>query len=139
MMTANVVASHDAVFNHLVEGNDGNTGGDTPSTCRLYLQATGDNLSGQGAYEYYRWWARANGMVLKDGTFTTIVALNPENWADVWGRPGDESVATQAGFAHALANVEFIGFTCGGGYSFGHGVNMESGRATFTVTIFSVI
>ena len=51
---------------------------------------------------------------------------------------GIESVATQAGFANALAEVAFVGFTCGGGYFYGHGVNMESGTATFTLVAFDV-
>jgi len=139
-MIGQVTASDNAVFNHLIEGTDNNTAGGMPSTCRLFLQEAGDNLFGRGAYEYYRWWARAdeNGIILRNGPFATVVALRPGDWVSVGGRAGDESAETQAGFANALANVAFVGFTCGGGYSYGHGVNMESGTGTFTVIAFDV-
>jgi hypothetical protein len=139
-MIGQIAASHNAMFNHLIEGADHNTAGGMPSTCRPFLQEAGDNLFGRGPYEYYRWWARGdeNGIILRDGPFAITVALVPGDWVSVGGRAGNESIETQAGFANALANIAFIGFTCGGGYSYGHGVNMEGGAATFTLVLFDL-
>lgn len=139
-MTGEIVASDDAVFNHVIEGSDNNVAEGLPSACRLYLQRAGDNFSARGQYEYFRWWARtdAGAVVLKNGPFSATVVLDPENWRDVWGRLGSESAATEGGFNGALANVAYIGFTCGGGYSYGHGVNMGRGKAEFIMTAFNV-
>lgn len=135
-----IAASNDAVFNHQIEGTDNNTAGGVPASCHLFLQEAGDNLLGRGVYEHYRWWAHAdeNSIIVRNGPFATTVELMPENWVNVRGRIGNKSVATQAGFANALAEVAFVGFTCGGGYFYGHGVNMESGTATFTLVAFDV-
>jgi hypothetical protein len=140
MMSGRIAASSDAAFNHRIEGADNNTAGGAPSTCRLFLQQADDDLSGRGVYEHYRWWAHADdsGIVLGDGPFAAAAELKPEDWVNVEGRAGNESAATQTGFANALAHVAFIGFTCGGGYFYGHGVNMESGTATFTLEAFRV-
>src|SRR2546427_5558274 len=43
-----------AVFNYQLNPN--NTC-DYPAHARLYLQRTGDDLSGQGEYEFYRWFS----------------------------------------------------------------------------------
>jgi hypothetical protein len=140
-MTGQIVASADAFFNHVIEGNDNNIAGGDPSACRFYLQRVGDNLSARGKYEYFRWWARMDtgAVVLKNGAFSANVILNPENWLDVWGHVGNETAATQAGFDSAIADVANVGFTCGGGYSYGHGINMKYGKAEFIVRSFSAI
>jgi hypothetical protein len=79
-MIGQVTASDNAVFNHLIEGTDNNTAGGIPSTCRLFLQC-GDNLSGRGAYEYYRWW-RVRMML-------SIAPRNGLFWSAMWRfRPG---------------------------------------------------
>jgi hypothetical protein len=42
------------IFNYII--NPDNTfGSGSPGTVRLYFQQVGDNLSGNGAYEFYRW------------------------------------------------------------------------------------
>lgn len=141
IMTGQIVASEDALFNHVVEGSDNNIAGGDTSACRFYLQRAGDNLSASGKYEYFRWWAHtdAGTIILKNGTFAANVILRPESWLDVWGHVGNETAAAQAGFGNALSAAANIGFTCGGGYSYGHGVNMKKGRAEFIVRTFSVI
>lgn len=140
-MTGEIIASDNAVFNHVIEGSDNNIADGLPSACRFYLQRAADNFSARGQYEYFRWWARtdAGAVVLKNGPFSASVVLDPENWRDVWGRLGNESAATEAGFNSALADVAYVGFTCGGGYSYGHGVNMQRGKAEFIMTTVNVI
>jgi hypothetical protein len=61
---------------------------DAPAAVRLFLQQQGDDLSGAGPYEFYRWWSTA-GTVLKDGSFTVTVVLNPALWRSVLGKTGD--------------------------------------------------
>lgn len=141
IMNGQIVASENASFNHVIEGSDNNIAGGGPSACRFYFQRAGDNFSARGKYEYFRWWARTDtgAVVLKSGVFSANVILNPENWLDVWGHVGNEAPATQAGFASALADIGNVGFTCGGGYSYGHGVNMKKGKAELVVRTFNAI
>ena len=107
---------------------------DSPATVRLFLQRRGDNLSGAGAYEFYRWWSRA-GVVLADGTFTLDVPLQPSLWTSVFGKSGESNPRA---FAAALADLSSVGVTFGGGCFYGHGVRVLNGRATFTMKRFEI-
>ena len=107
---------------------------DAPAAVRLFLQQQGDDLSGAGPYEFYRWWSTA-GTVLQDGSFTLDVALNPALWRSVLGKTGD---ANPRAFAAAIANLEHVGVTFGGGCFYGHGVRILNGSALFTLKQFAV-
>lgn len=111
---------------------------DAPATVRLYLQRRGDNMSGDGAYQYYRWWSTAGASVLGPGALTITGDLtDPTQWSSVNGERGDTN---EPMFRAALADISTVGFTFGGGCFFGHGVYVtpDSGHAVFTATEFVV-
>ncbi|MEI9804789.1 MAG: hypothetical protein WDN48_10480 [Pseudolabrys sp.] len=105
-----------------------------PAAVRLFLQRNGDDMSGAGPYEHYRWWSIAS-TVLKNGSFAMDVALKPSAWTSVFGKSGD---ASPAAFAAAIADVGAVGVTFGGGCFAGHGVGIRDGGAAFTMTRFAV-
>jgi hypothetical protein len=129
--TFTITTAGDPVFDYHTAAN--NTC-DSPATVRLFLQRQGDNLSGAGQYEFYRWWANA-GTVLKEGTFTVSVPLQPSLWTSVFGKKGD---ANPRAFAAAIADLGNVGVTFGGGCFYGHGVRILNGRAVFTMNRFAV-
>ncbi len=96
-----------------------------PAAVRLFLQRQGDDMSGKGDYEFYRWWSNT-GAVLKQGSATLTVALEPSLWTSVYGRKGD---ANPAAFADAMAHLGNVGVTFGGGCFYGHGVRILNGEA----------
>jgi hypothetical protein len=65
--------------------------GDT-NVARVSIQRCGDNLSGAGAYEHYRWWSIPN-LVLSEITEPTdfVVAIGPSQWSSVYGKTGDQA------------------------------------------------
>lgn len=140
-MTGSVTASPDAVFNHLTQP-DGNQPGGHAAACRIWFEEAGDNLSGTGAYAYYRWWANDPAdVVLANGPFSISAVLDPNaggGWTSVMGEQANASPAATAGFAQAMTSAASMGFTCGGGSFYGHGVNMSAGSATFTLTSYAV-
>lgn len=99
---------------------------DSPATARLYVQQSGDNMSGTGPYEFYRWWAPA-GFVLSNGSAELSVPISPDKWTSVFGKSGTDALS---GFQTAMANPGRVGLTFGGGCFYGHGINVI-GSATF--------
>jgi hypothetical protein len=102
----------------------------------LFIQQQGDNLSGAGAYQFYRWWSNPADITLALGSFSLSSPLSSGSWSSVLGAVGDSSAAAQAGFVGAMAKVGNIGMTFGGGCFDGHGVSVTSGSATFNLTGF---
>jgi hypothetical protein len=102
----------------------------------LYFQRDGDNWTGRGAFETYRWYA----------TFVSHWRLSPGEYAmeaplgGAWTAVQTSSAATAPrGFRDALANADQVGFVLGGGDGYGHGVHIEGpGRARLIVTEFRV-
>ncbi len=81
-------------------------------------------MTGVGRYEFYRWWANA-GTVLKDGSFTASVPLQPVLRTSVFGRMGD---ADPRAFAEAIADLG------DGGVTF----RILQGSAVFTMNRFAI-
>ena len=112
---------------------------ETPATVRLFFQRHGDNMSGDGPYEFYRWWS--NNPVayqLSAGQVSLVGDLtDPTQWTSVLGQRGDANAPM---FRAALADLGQVGFTFGGGCFFGHGVYVTpgSGQAVFKATQFMV-
>jgi len=104
-----------------------------PPSVRPFLWA---NDNGNGNFD--RWWSNPRAFALAAGATTISVPLRAENWSSVDGRYGSADAATRFGFEKALLNVTRLGVTFGGGCSFGHGIRVSGGAATFTLTEYSV-
>ena len=108
---------------------------DWPSILTMYFQRKGDDWSGRGKYETYRWWATfRTHMPLTPGNHELSVGLD-ENWTAV---QISSAASNPKAFRDAIRNAERVGFTFGGGDGFGHGV-YATGPARFVVTGFEVV
>lgn len=107
----------------------------TTAQVSLFMQRAGDNLSGAGAYQQYRYWHSAVPLVNGDGSISA--ALNPDQWTDVFGESGS---AHETGFRDCVAQAEMIGMTFGdpGAGAAGHGCYVSNGNARFTLKSFTV-
>jgi hypothetical protein len=94
------------------------------------------NNNGNGVYD--RWWSNPRAVTLAPGTGTVSVPLKPENWSSVNGRIGNADSETRFAFERALLNVTRLGMTFGGGCSFGHGISIAGGPASFALTEFVI-
>jgi hypothetical protein len=108
--------------------------GRSPGMITLYFQRRGDNWSGRGRFETYRWYA----------TFATQTPRGPGNYAIVAPLDGpwtavetSRAPTSPAAFRQALAAAGQVGFVLGGGDGFGHGVS-ATGPARLIVTDFRV-
>ncbi|HYI39798.1 MAG TPA: hypothetical protein VE053_05710 [Allosphingosinicella sp.] len=106
----------------------------SPSMITLYFQRRGDNWSGRGRFETYRWYA----------TFATRTPLVPGDHVMVAPLDGpwtavetSRATTSPAAFREALAAADQVGFVLGGGDGFGHGIS-ATGRARLIVTDFRV-
>jgi hypothetical protein len=102
-----------------------------PPTISLFIWQAGDNLTCAGAYAGYRQFlvTRLN---LQFGTHTVSAVIEPADWTGCY--PGEAASA----FTEAVANAAYMGFTFSGQYFAGHGVDVVSGSATFTINSFTV-
>lgn len=99
------------------------------ATVSLYLQQAGDNWSGRGRYESYRWYSPARGVVpLTAGEHTVTVQLD-DAWTNVNGRPNHQ---VPEGFAAAIRNTARVGIAFGSSSRRSHGVS-ATGPARFTL------
>ena len=105
-----------------------------PWIITLYVQRRGDNWTGRGPFEAYRWYATfASQMPISPGSHQ-IVAPFSGKWTAVMN---SSSYSNPAAFRDALANADQVGFVLGGGDGFGHGV-FATGPARLIVTDFRV-
>jgi hypothetical protein len=93
---------------------------DRPALVGLCLQRRGDDWSGKGKYQGYRWYHSLG--PLRAGEFSVAVPLDPSAWADVQGQQGP-------GFAETLADLDNVALVFGHASGFAHGVS-GSGRFT---------
>ena len=105
-----------------------------PALLTLYFQRQGDDWSGRGRYEAYRWFASFATVELKPGAFFMLVAHFDQNWTAV---VTSSRLTNPEAFNDARANAGRIGFVLGGGDGLGHGV-YASGPARLVVTDFRV-
>jgi hypothetical protein len=94
------------------------------------------NNNGSGDYD--RWWSNPIAFNLAPGSTTLTVPLTPGSWSSVNGQYGNASEAVRFSFEKALLNVTRLGMTFGGGCSFGHGINIQGGAATFALTELAI-
>jgi len=104
-----------------------------PSSARPFLWA---NDNGNGDYD--RWWSNQQAFTLAAGAATITVPLTADAWSSVNGKIGNADGPTKFAFDKALLNVSRFGVTFGGGCSFGHGINVSGGTATFAVTEYRI-
>jgi hypothetical protein len=106
-----------------------------PPSAHLFFAKQGYAVTDTGALDFatQRWWSNPIYPALKAGETTITVPLVAGQWSDVWGMKGDASMAARAAFSRALTEAGEIGLTFGGGCAFGHGVNVASGKAVFTL------
>lgn len=106
-----------------------------PSQLTLYFQRRGDDWSGRGKFETYRWWATfATVMPITAGEHELSVPLDG-NWTAV---QTSSAANNPKGFRDAIRDAERVGFTFGGGDGYGHGV-YATGPARFVVTSFQIL
>jgi hypothetical protein len=95
-----------------------------PATIHLFIEQYGDDLVSANG----RWWAQPSNYKLGSGdneTITFVVPLTYNQWSNVDGQQDPQA------FAAALANIGWVGLTCGGQYFWGHGVALSTGTAKF--------
>jgi len=112
----------------------------SPAKAHLFIQRAGDNYSGAGSYEFYRYWnnTEQGAYVLAGGSATISGDLtNLSDWIDVDGVIAEKNPLA---FKAALSDLGYVGITFGGGCFYGHGVFVDpkTGTATFTVSRFSL-
>jgi hypothetical protein len=110
------------------------TAPDLPSIITLYFQRSGDNWSGRGRFETYRWYATfASQSPITPGDHVMVAPLDGA-WTAI-----ERSTArtAPAAFRAAIAAADEIGFVLGGGDGYGHGVH-ATGRARLIVTSFRI-
>jgi hypothetical protein len=105
-----------------------------PAIITLYFQRRGDNWTGRGPYEAYRWYATfASQTPISPGEHVMVAPLSA-NWTAV---TRSSARSNPAAFSQALANAGEVGFVLGGGDGYGHGV-FATGPARITVTDFRI-
>lgn len=111
------------------------TQGDPPARIRLFLQRRGDDWSGAGRHEFYRWWSVSN-VVLAAGMQELAARLVPDQWSSVFGKLGDHPAAAGQ-FAATIADLQAVGQTFGGMFA-GHGVFAVEGPSRFTLESYEI-
>ncbi|MGX7952888.1 hypothetical protein ACWPM1_10015 [Tsuneonella sp. HG249] len=101
------------------------------ATVSLYLQRSGDNWSGKGRFQSYRWYTPVHAvMPLSPGEHTITVSLD-EVWTNVYSQPNSNAEQREP-FAATLQNTATIGLAFGSVSRRSHGV-YATGPARFTL------
>jgi hypothetical protein len=120
----------------------------SPATTRLYIERRGfsnpavwgDLSWGPNGNPNYRWWSNPLSFTLVGGSRIQLtVPLTPDQWSNVNGQMGNTDTVTLRGFQAAIADVQNLGFSFGGGCSFGHGINVTNCTARFTVISYAPV
>jgi hypothetical protein len=127
-----IEATPGATFNYY------DTGGDTPASVRFYFQKPNAPGCPAGWHperpdcEAQYWWSNPVSISLNDlaslgnaGT-TLTTPLVPSSWSDRDGHMGDSDAAHSAWFNLAVANVNKIGLSFGGGNNFAYGCGVDA-------------
>ena len=89
---------------------------DRQAMVSIQFQRRGDNWSGTGAMQSYRWYSRQM-VLLAPGEFTLTVPLVLESWGDVQGKSDNPDA-----FAAAMLDLDNIAIVFGHSSGAGHGV-----------------
>jgi hypothetical protein len=114
----------------ILAASDGRSG----SMLTLYFQRRGDNWSGRGRFEAYRWYATfATRTPVTAGDYQMVAPLD-----GLWTAVETSSARTDpVAFREAIADADQVGLVLGGGDGYGHGV-FATGPARLIVTEFRV-
>lgn len=104
------------------------------SMITLFFQRRGDNWSGRGPFEAYRWYATFSTQSPLAPGERVLVAPLSGNWTAV---EHSSARTNPAAFAEALAEADQVGFVLGGGEGYGKGV-FATGPARLVVTDFRI-
>ena len=77
----------------------------TPDHCRAYFQQAGDDLSGTGPHEFYRWFSHT-AITLTDGSFNVTIPFDPPQWGSVLGKDGKRREAVGLMLALTRSGLE---------------------------------
>jgi hypothetical protein len=106
----------------------------SPSIITLFFQRGGDNWSGRGPFEAYRWYATfASQSPITPGEHLMVAPLSG-NWTAV---ERSSARSNPAAFRAAVVGADQVGLVLGGGDGFGHGI-FATGRARLIATSFRV-
>lgn len=99
-----------------------------------YFQRAGDNWSGRGRFETYRWYATfATHSPIRPGEHQIVAPLDGG-----WTAVGTSTArGAPAAFREAVGQADQVGFVLGGGDGYGHGV-FATGRARLVLIDFRV-
>lgn len=110
-----------------------------PANVRLYFQT---DTGGKFAETDY-WWSNNHPLdsvnlqtLVNGGTVTLSVPLEPQHWSNYNGKFG--TFYTNGEFAAAVADVQFIGLSFGGGCFFANGVGVSQGGGAFQLLDYTV-
>jgi hypothetical protein len=103
-----------------------------PGLVTLYLQRKGDNWTGVGEYETFRWYATGSTITTNGAGTYTITAKLSDRWTAI---QLSNSYSSPHKFYEAKQDCDRMGFVLGGGTGYGHGV---TGPATLTILDYSV-
>lgn len=110
------------------------------SIITLYFQRAGDNWSGRGEYETYRWYATsASQMPIIAGEHEITVSLDPgTSERPTWTSIIAANSYANSNFDNAKAKADRVGFVLGGGTGYGHGVYATGEGARFTILDYRI-
>ena len=106
-----------------------------PGTVSIFIQRRGDNWSGRGRHEFYRWYAPTDTVrTIAPGVHRIIVDLADPRWGSVQGR---STAANPAAFDATLGDVARIGLVFGSTSARAHGV-FATAPARFELLDFTI-
>ena len=127
------VASPGTKFNYMSDAN--NVAGTSPASVRAMIKrgTWNDMIEGSPIYGLDRFWCNSVSHVLgNDPSVVTLdCPLDPENWISAFGHKATESTDFLAAFNATVSAPTLICLTFGGGFFYGHGVNVTGGTAQF--------
>lgn len=105
-----------------------------PSIITLYFQRGGDDWSGRGAFEAFRWYATfASQSPIASGEHVLVAPLSGSWTAVETSNARNNPIA----FRESLLRADRVGFVLGGGDGYGHGA-FATGPARLIVTEFRI-
>lgn len=106
-----------------------------PGTVSIFIQRRGDNWSGRGRHEFYRWYAPTHTVqTIAPGVHQMVVDLDDARWGSVQGRT---TAANPAAFDAALRDAGRIGLVFGSTSARAHGV-FATAPARFELLGFAI-